>query len=52
MLDFYYDSTVVNCYEWVLCNAALCVFPIFLHEVALSNVLDPDIEMGGKSGAG
>ena len=35
----------------VLCNAGLCVFHVFLLKVALSNVLDPDIEMKGKSGA-
>ena len=35
----------------VLCNAALCVFHVFLLKVALSKVLDPDIEMNGKSGA-
>ena len=36
----------------VLCNAALFVFHISLLKVALSKVLDPDIEMKGKSGAG
>ena len=36
----------------VLCNAALCVFHVSLPKVALSKVLDPDIEMKGKSGAG
>ena len=62
MLDFYYDTyihnnqTVVNYYEWayflkVLCNAAVCVFQDFLLKLALSNVLDPDTEMKGKSGA-
>ena len=35
----------------VLCNAALCVFHVFLLKVALSKVLDPDIEMKRKSGA-
>ena len=35
----------------VLCNAALCVFHISLLKVALSKVLDLDIEMKGKSGA-
>ena len=35
----------------VLCNAALCVFHVFLLKVALSKVLDPDIEMNGKIGA-
>ena len=34
----------------VLCNVALCVFLISLLNVALSKVLDPDIEMKGKSG--
>ena len=34
----------------VLCNAALCVFHISLLMVALSKVLNPDIEMNGKSG--
>ena len=33
----------------VLCNAALCVFHISLLKVALSNVLDPNIEMNRKS---
>ena len=36
----------------VLCNAALCVFHISLLKVTLSKVVDPDIEMKGKSGAG
>ena len=35
----------------VLCNAAICVFRISLLKLALSKVLDPDIEMKGKSGA-
>ena len=35
----------------VLCNTALCVFHVFLLKVVLSKVLDPDIEMNGKSGA-
>ena len=35
----------------VLCNAAFFVFHVFLLKVALSKVLDPDIEMNGKSGA-
>ena len=33
----------------VLCNAALCDFHISLLKVALSNVLDPNIEMNRKS---
>ena len=32
-------------------NAALCVFHVFHHKVALSKVLDPDVEMTGESGA-
>ena len=34
----------------VLCNAALCVFHISLLKVALSKVLELDVEMNGKSG--
>ena len=34
-----------------LSNAALCVFHISLLKVALSKVLDSDIEMKRKSGA-
>ena len=35
----------------VSCNADLCVFHVFLFKMPLSKVLDPDIEMNGKSGA-
>ena len=33
----------------VSCNAALCVFHVSLLKVALSKVLDPNIEMNRKS---
>ena len=33
----------------VLCNAALCVFHVSLLKVALSKVLDPNIEMNRRS---
>ena len=36
----------------VLCKTALRVFHVFLLKVALSKVLDPHVEMNGKSGAG
>ena len=35
----------------VLCNAAFCVFHVFLLKVALSKVFDLDIEMKRKSRA-